>query len=50
MHHHPYESVIKMAIKAAVREAVPAIPANCHTLRHSFATHLLEDGNDIWTI
>ncbi len=48
--HHLHPSAVQRAVKEASRDAGLVKRATCHTLRHSFATHLLEAGYDIRTI
>ncbi len=48
--HHIHESVLQRAVKRAVTLSGIAKSVGCHTMRHCFATHLLESGTDIRTV
>ena len=48
--HHQHETVVQRALCQAVRASGISKRATCHTLRHSFATHLLDSGYDIRTV
>ncbi|NQU38937.1 MAG: integron integrase [Lentisphaerae bacterium] len=48
--HHVYESVLQKALQTATRNSGVVKPVHAHTMRHGFATHMLEAGHDIRTV